>query len=101
MSTTKQEVDHVQFKKQMEHKKNRVQRYQEYLDKNSQKWEAKASNWGRQTNPWTTRTGSNLLRPTKKKLLRSNLEEMFPKGKAPAMAAKDVKAQNAWSSCSF
>ena len=36
----------------------------------------------------------------KKKLFRSNLEEMFPKGKAPAMAAKDVKAQNAWSSCS-
>ena len=52
-------------------KKNRMQRYQE-----------------------------NLLRRTKKKLLRSNLEEMFPKGKAPAMAAKDVKAQNAWSSCS-
>ena len=39
-------------------KKNRMQRYQE-----------------------------NLLRRTKKKLLRSNLEEMSPKGKAPATAA--------------
>ena len=98
---TEAEVMEATFKKQMEHKKNRVQRYHECLEKNSQKWEAKASKWGRETNPWTTRTGANLLRRTKKKLLRSNLEEMFPKGKAPAMAATDVKAQNAWSSCSF
>ena len=97
---TEAEVMEATFKKQMEHKKNRVQRYHECLEKNSQKWKAKASKWGRETNPWTTRTGANLLRRTKKKLLRSNLEEMFPKGKAPAMAAKDVKAQNAWSSCS-
>ena len=87
---TEAEVMEATFKKQMEHKKNRVQRYHECLEKNSQKWEAKASKWGRETNPWTTRTGANLLRRTKKKLLRSNLEEMFPKGKAPAMVAKDV-----------
>ena len=98
---TEAEVMEATFKKQMEHKKNRVQRYHECLEKNSQKWKAKASKWGRETNPWTTRTGSNLLRRTKKKLLRSNLEEMFPNGKAPAMVAKDVKAQNAWSSCSL
>ena len=92
---TEAEVMDTAFKKPMEHKKIRVQRYQECLEKKTQKWEAKASKWGRETNPWTTQT-----RRTKKKLLRSNLEEMFPKGKAPAMVAKDVKAQNAWSSCS-
>ena len=64
-----------------------LEHYQECLEKKTQKWEAKASKWGRETNPWTTRTGANLLRRTKKKLLRSNLEEMFPKGKAPATAA--------------
>ena len=53
------------------HKKKRVERYQEFL-----------------------------LRREKRKLVLSNLEGMFPKGKAPAMVAKDVKAQNAWSSCS-
>ena len=37
---------------------------------------------------------------TTKQEVDQNPEEMFPKGKAPAMAAKDVKAQNAWSSCS-
>ena len=44
----------------------------------------------------------NLLKRTKNKLLRSNLEEMSPKGKAPAMVAKDVKAQkcHALRSCS-
>ena len=84
---TEAEVMEATFKKQMEHKKNRVQRYHECLEKNSQKWKAKASKSGRETNPWTIRTGANLLRRTKKKLLRSNLEEMFPKGKAPATAA--------------
>ena len=36
-----------------------------------------------------------MLRRRKKKLLRSNLEEMFPKRKAPAIVAKDLKAHNA------
>ena len=36
-----------------------------------------------------------MLKSTKKKLLRSSLEEMFPKRKAPAMVAKDVEAHNA------
>ena len=92
---TEAEVMEATFKKPMEHKKHRVQPYQEVLAKNSQKWEAKASKCGREINPWTTRTGFNLLRRRKKKLLRSNLEEMFPKRKAPAIVAKDLKAHNA------
>ena len=82
---TEAEVMEATFKKPMEHKKIRVQRYKEAVEKNLQEWEATAGKCGKK----------NLLKSTKKKLLRSNLEEMFPKRKAPAMVAKDVKAHNA------
>ena len=73
------------FKKPIEHKKIRVQRYQEALKKNSQEWEALGS------------------RREKRTLLRLKLEEMFTplveyielKRKALAIVAEDVKAHNA------
>ena len=58
---TEADVMEANFKKPMEHKKIRVQRYQEALKKNSQEWEATG--------------GKKSTRSTKKKLLRSNLEE--------------------------
>ena len=82
---TEAEVMEATFKKPIEHKKIRVQRYQDMLEKNSQEWEAMGS-----------------LRE-KKKLLRSKLEEMFTplmeyielKRNALAIVAKDVEAHNA------
>ena len=74
---TEAKVMEANFKKPMEHKKLRVERFQEVLKKNSQEWKARRRTRG------------------KKKFVRSSLEELFPKSKAPAMVAKDVEAHTA------
>ena len=58
---TEADVMEANFKKPMEHRKIRVQRYQEALKKNSQEWEATG--------------GKKSTRSTRKKWLRLNLEE--------------------------
>ena len=82
---TEAEVMEATFQKPMEHKKIRVQRFKEVLNKNTQEWEALGS------------LGE------KRKFLRSKLEEMFTplmeyielKRNALAIVAKDVEAHNA------
>ena len=80
---TEAQVMEANFKKPMERKKIRVRRFQEVREKNSQEWEV-------------------LTRKGKRKLLRTELEELFMplmeyielKRKALAVVAKDVKAHN-------
>ena len=80
---TEANVMEANFKKPMEHRKIRVQRYQEAQKKNSQEFKALGSR-------------------RQKRLLRVTLEEMFTplveyielKRKALAIVAKDVKAHN-------
>ena len=82
---TEAEVMEATFKKPMEHKTIRVQRYKEVLKKKSQEWEALTS------------------RGEKKEFLRVQLEEMLQplmqyiqlKREALALVAKDVEAHNA------
>ena len=71
---TEAKVMEDNFERPIEHKKLRVQRYQEALKKNTQEWQA---------------LGSTRKR---KVFVRSRLKELFPKSKAPAMVAKDVEA---------
>ena len=82
---TEAQVMEANFKKPMERKKLRVERYKEAVKKNSQEWPAMGS------------------RREKRQFLRVKLEEMFQplmeyiqlKRKALALVAKDVEAHNA------
>ena len=82
---TEAQVMEANFKKPMERKKIRVERYKEAVKKNSQEWLAMGS------------------RGEKRQFLRVKLEEMFQplmeflrlKREALALVAKDVEAHNA------